>query len=402
MEGYNFPWSNLHELNLDWIIRKIKDLEQRDPVPGYNVLAYGLVNDGLTDNSDAMDAMIMEIGANNTIYFPSGNYIFSRRIEAENMSFIGDGKQVTFLHFTNGADGFKLDMDYIPGSNNSACITIADMSIMQSDRGGKAIYIRTIANSDRATQAPVLRDLKIDSSDGQKFLHGWKNGIELINCNGAVIDRCSITGNITSNGEPDYWSDDGIKITSDTSPLGTDYKITDTMMYYWKTAVNAVWFEGLNFINNTIVGCDVGFRAGPFYDSPYHPLLIIADCHMNTASMGIRAEKLQEIIIVNNSLYQQLNPGTPNNFGAYILDCRDVIIGDNQMDNLSVNNHFAVQLENCNRGIVHDNISQNKSTGTELVAINLVNSTNILVHHNMTAGIINDDGSNTIQDNIQV
>lgn len=398
--AYGFPWTNLHELNLDWIIRKIQELEQRDPVPGYNVLAYGLVNDGITDNSDALDAMIAEIGSPNTIYFPSGNYLFSRRIEADDMSFIGDGKQVTFLHFANGVDGLRLNMGFIAGSNNSACITISDMSIMQSGRGGKAIYIRTSANGDRATQAPVIRDIKFDSSDGQKFNHGWKAGIELVNCNGAVIDRCSITGNITS-AEPNYWSDDAIRITSDNSPLGTDYKITNCMFYYWKAALNAVWFEGMNFINNTVVGCRTGVLAGPYNDSPMHPLLIIDNCHINTSYMGVRCEKVKEIMLANTSLYQQLDEGLPNNFGFFGLDCNTIQIHDCQMLNLSTNNHFAVQLENCDTADIHDIIALNKSSGTQTYAINLINCTDCLVHHNMSDGTINDTlGTNTVQDNI--
>jgi len=56
--------------------------------PGYNVVQYGAVGDGATDDTAAIQATINAMGDNNTIYFPPGDYSISDALDFRDKSFI--------------------------------------------------------------------------------------------------------------------------------------------------------------------------------------------------------------------------------------------------------------------------------------------------------------------------
>lgn len=74
----------------------IRDLSRVLGQPGfYNVLDYGVYNDGATDNMDAINtlAKLVKTNGGGTIYFPSGRYIVSNNIFfGDNTVITGDGK----------------------------------------------------------------------------------------------------------------------------------------------------------------------------------------------------------------------------------------------------------------------------------------------------------------------
>ena len=81
----------------------------------YNVLNHGLVGDGVTDNSSALQTLINKIPEGSTIYFPNGNYLFNTSISTkDNITFKGTFKNKynvvneTSRLFFNGCDGFVL------------------------------------------------------------------------------------------------------------------------------------------------------------------------------------------------------------------------------------------------------------------------------------------------------
>lgn len=110
----NFPWTDFQDLNLDWILRKIKELktvdlpaldDKIDNVYNYikeqlpeivselasviiNVKWTGAVGDGVTDDSDAVrEALKMS----NIIYFPEGSYSLAEIDVYQPIVILGDG-----------------------------------------------------------------------------------------------------------------------------------------------------------------------------------------------------------------------------------------------------------------------------------------------------------------------
>lgn len=77
-----YHWEQIDKVNPD---------EAQKITGRYNVLNYGLVNDGTTDNTTALRNMLATIPEGSVIYFPQGTYNISDTIEInKSMSFIGD------------------------------------------------------------------------------------------------------------------------------------------------------------------------------------------------------------------------------------------------------------------------------------------------------------------------
>lgn len=67
----------------------------KDKTPRYNVLDYGLVGDGVTDNSQAFETMLSAISDNGcVIYFPEGKYLFHSpvTITKNGVTLMGDSR----------------------------------------------------------------------------------------------------------------------------------------------------------------------------------------------------------------------------------------------------------------------------------------------------------------------
>lgn len=81
-----YHWEQIDKVNPD---------EAQKITGRYNVLGYGLVNDGTTDNTIALRNMLNTIPAGATVYFPSGIYNISDTITlSKSLNFIGDTQTV--------------------------------------------------------------------------------------------------------------------------------------------------------------------------------------------------------------------------------------------------------------------------------------------------------------------
>ena len=67
-----------------------------------NVLDYGAVGDGVTDDTTAIQSAITA-AQGNVLYFPSGTYLFSQPLYTESCSIFGDGQDETILKASGSA-----------------------------------------------------------------------------------------------------------------------------------------------------------------------------------------------------------------------------------------------------------------------------------------------------------
>lgn len=97
--NYKFPWSNMHGLNLDWVLSTVKSLVSEfeslveyvntiwastifgNAITAYTALYEGLKGDGVTDDSQALTDLILKInGEKATIIFGVGLYYLNANV----------------------------------------------------------------------------------------------------------------------------------------------------------------------------------------------------------------------------------------------------------------------------------------------------------------------------------
>lgn len=114
-----FPYTNGHELNLDWILDEIRGMELQGDVPAYmqdaniyNVHSFGATGDGIQDDTDAIqDAMDAAISGG-IIYFPAGEYIITDNLKVpENVTLAGTGIRSTKISIS-GTGKAVLDVSH--------------------------------------------------------------------------------------------------------------------------------------------------------------------------------------------------------------------------------------------------------------------------------------------------
>lgn len=127
MWTFKYPYSNFHELNLDWIIEKVKENSRKIETlhnnagigePSFsitgllNVKETGELNancagDGFTDDSANMSRCVEYAASRGmNIYIPAGNYIIDSLSVPRNMQIIGSGWQNTTLTAKSAGDKF--------------------------------------------------------------------------------------------------------------------------------------------------------------------------------------------------------------------------------------------------------------------------------------------------------
>ena len=134
---FDFPYTNFHRLNLDWIVSKIEQIERGDYTPVNfqiaNVRDYGAVGNGIEDDTAAITN-----AANSglPVYFPVGSYAISRPISpvTEGQIFFGAGWGSIIIY--SGSSAF--DCNSIPK------VYITNLAINEDDAHREAGY--AIAN----------------------------------------------------------------------------------------------------------------------------------------------------------------------------------------------------------------------------------------------------------------
>ncbi|MBQ8426479.1 MAG: hypothetical protein IJX16_01820 [Clostridia bacterium] len=358
-----------------------------------NIKKYGA--DG-TGNLDCTNAFVSAIAnaKNKTIYIPSGVFKIDSEITGSDFSLIGDGQQNTFLLF-NGTNGFVISQTEVGPSKQSACITVRDITLAQDGAAvGTALTINGALPADRWTLAPIIENVRISSYSAGHLEAGWLNGIVIKDCNGVVINNCSITGCIL-NGEPNYVGA-GIEFKFENEPRATDFLISSCFITLFDFAIaTGGVFEGLNVDNSRIVGCATGVYC---YANAEYPLVSVEQTHFNCSKYCIHVSNAKEIQILGCNLYNQIVE-TGNCWGIYLYNVSHFNISNNSVNNLSAKNMFGIQLESsCRYGFINHNEIRNQGVGTVAAPISLgVETQYIKCDSNMIYnGTVSNQGNNNV------
>ena len=197
MWPFKYPYTNFHELNLDWILAEVQKIGTQigylnnkiDSLPGvpegsqafYNVESYGAKHNGVADDADAIQNCIdsaMEHGGG-TVLFPAGDYLLSHGIivrphtPAEQVS----GQDIHFL---------KMDQVQLVGLGNARIIAKTPLSaVFRTDD-----YSYPGAVGSYSNFYTFFSNLIIDGN-------GSVAGILLKNALHSVVNECRIDGCMT-------------------------------------------------------------------------------------------------------------------------------------------------------------------------------------------------------------
>ena len=138
-----FPFTNFHEMNMDWLINKQNDIDKKiDNIPSYldsyldswlethmgeiisklaptayvNVKDFGAKGDGITNDHDAIVSAINSAKNNGgTLYFPAGNYKLVGIVDLPiGVSITGDGPLKSIINHESTAFRFVSPSPNVP------------------------------------------------------------------------------------------------------------------------------------------------------------------------------------------------------------------------------------------------------------------------------------------------
>ena len=198
---FNFPYTNFHRLNLDWIVSKIEQIERGDYTPVNfqiaNVRDYGAVGNGIEDDTAAITT-----AANSglSVYFPVGMYRISQPItpKTEGQMFFGAGWGSIVIYSGSSAfDCNSIPKVYITNleiheddPHRSAGWTIANMRGQYS--AVHRVRIQAYNGIEHGANSGIVSDCEIRCvADGIKIYNG-DNTSTIENC---IIASYDFTGN---------------------------------------------------------------------------------------------------------------------------------------------------------------------------------------------------------------
>lgn len=254
---FNFPYTNFHRLNLDWIVSKIEQIERGDYTPVNfqiaNVRDYGAVGNGIEDDTAAITN-----AANSglPVYFPVGMYNISRPItpSTEGQMFFGAGWGSIIIYRGSSAfDCNSIPKIYITNleiheddPHRAAEWTIANMRGQYS--GVHRVRILAYNGIEHGANSGIVSDCEIRCvNDGIKIYNGD---------NTSTIENC-IIASYDFTGTPDNGS--GIVVESGAC---TNLKNVSTLLKNKGVKFTGT-FTSCNAIQCWFDNCKDGFNFAP-------------------------------------------------------------------------------------------------------------------------------------------
>lgn len=259
----------------------------------YSVTDFGVPNDGSRDVSDDINTLLAKY---HYLFFPAGTYKFSKPISyTGNCSITGAGKNVSLLVFTSG--GIKLTFTGQEYYGDNA--TISDISILSNGSSANGIDINGGSTlSDRVTIRPLIKNVDIGTLNTPGSGTGFINGIKLVNCNGSVIDSCSIYG-----GKNAIY---GIKIDSVNNTISpTEFMITNCKISHFSTSISMSNSGGKNPEGLVVTSCillaadnNIMWLSDSLTDH-----LFVINSHLSAHNSNIMFKNVAQFVISDNLCY---------------------------------------------------------------------------------------------------
>lgn len=202
MFGIHYPYTDAHQLNLDWILNEIKNLKEMspDPATGFNIEKYGAVGDGLTDNTDALLEVIHDANGQ-PIYIPEGVFYSNIVTEIKKpVTFYGPGKLVNFKYINMHVpyNNYQNNPDWKDEYFRAFGVSFENLQITNQVQSS-IILSAKLVNCNFTGQTALLMQNCIESSIINCNFAQCMNGIQMEGCTNILITGCNFTA-ISGNG----------------------------------------------------------------------------------------------------------------------------------------------------------------------------------------------------------
>lgn len=259
----------------------------------YSVTDFGVPNDGSRDVSDDINALLAKY---HYLFFPAGTYKFSKPISyTGNCSITGAGKNVSLLVFTSGGINLTFTGQEYYGDNAA----ISDISILSNASNASGIEINGGSTlTDRVTIRPLIKNVDIGTLNTPGSGTGFRNGIKLVNCNGSVIDSCSIYGGENSVS--------GIMIDSYQNNIApTEFMITNCKISHFSTSISMSNSGGNNPEGLVVTSCMLlAADTNILWNSPtLTDHLFVNNSHLSAHNANLNISNIAQFVINDNLCY---------------------------------------------------------------------------------------------------
>lgn len=348
----NMPYTNLHELNLDWVMGKVKVVSENidtttenaqiateqaqiateqaqiatvmaEKLNFINVKEKGAIGDGLTDDSDSIiEALDNYSSDKKIIYFPQGTYLISKPLEVYSN---------TLLYFDNA-------IIKILRTDN----THRQLSFCLGEYGNS-----NYANGYSGVHNVEFYNMKFDGGYNNTFTATTNGGgnIGLNHCSNILFRNCEFYNTVNEHyidiaGSKDilidncYFHDTAVLGNGNYEAINIDWSWQTGFPHfggYDNTPCMNVDIINTHFENLKKTSCGVGVHAMPT-NANSHRQIKITNNSFKTMSRAIQLMNAFDTVISNN------------NFS----DCADF--------ELSESEKFAVWLRYCSGSIFNNNV----------------------------------------------
>lgn len=390
------------------------------PVPatggeGFNVMNYGAVGDGVTNDSTAIQAAITAAEvAGGEVYFPAATYICNGlTVTSNNVSFSGDGwssilEQPTGLGDNNylvtatTVDGFSLESLQLRGRvdtdgfeqfvhlvNLDRVSDFLAIGCLFKGFRGDGIYCGTTTSSAHNVSVKVL-GCTFDGMNNEN-----RNGISIIDGDDVLIEGCTFR-NITESAMPgaidiepnqSYQMARNIKILNNHfdgigGNAGVISLFTTFAQSAMTTPIQDILVRGNTIRNYTNSAGAIVFIQQEQKSSSTTANQIKVDSNIidalgTSGIFGVEFDGMRDVQFTNNTLVNTDQTGVT--FG-WVYKSADVVFQGNRLRNICTNassNNDCIAIFRCDRTTITDNLFDTVGVATPF---------GIIVHLNIDSG----------------
>lgn len=332
-----------------------------------NVLDYGAVGDGVTDDTAAIQAAV---NAAQAVFFPVGTYKLTTQIaisKSTAFAIYGEGIGNSILLWTNSSGGFSIIM-----ANNYDTVTMDGLSLRTKYVGGGTALAITYPVSPSSIFVGA-RISNIEMRGSNNVTDYWTTGLRLVNGWNAQCYGLHIQG-------------------ADNVPRGMLKAISMTNCYdvvinacYGTRGTYGIWVgdgadEGLNVSQCVFID----FETGMYFNSfEAQAGTAIVNNHMNTEKFGINFQAKQQCLISGNLIYK-ITGSTSSYVGIALKYGNDCRVMNNYIRNTGLTGgELGILLDNTGNCIISGNHFTEFTSGSVGVQIGALSGGN-LISNNLT------------------